>query len=990
MIRSALASIIILSIILPAYAQEETAPAGHYLWLPHKMVEGNDYDALIVLMKPPSSTTTALISTSDPSVLEVPDSVTIEPYTNHGILRVKALKSGEAKVFAGIQGELASTDIEVFSLLQNASNLKIILASNSTKADRLTGYVFAIDNNGTPAPVQSDATIHMSSSGSVEVPQRIVITEGSYYSKFTAIVKGMGKIFASSTGMDTDEASVKKEKEDVEVRVAIAPDVALENSQAFYYVWLEKDNSPYVPPFTVNLSVSSDNPKVAFFTRGALVPDFRDAATSLTMINGVARGFLFTGQRGNATITASVGGFGSSSISLDVGPDVTRTVTATFGNETQVKDLSTDSSATFTFAPTLPSGDPVMLTAAVDDSDPFTINTIFVGQRSSVSAPLPEGTKALKAWLFPTLTTISNGAYAIAAPYQVGDSTATNTAGIWNGTLATVKLDINIDTPIELGSGQQVQVSSNGLDHQSMHVFKEGITRNHAIEFNVGATNEGNYTLFVSGSGLKHSKAPLTVKQAFRESYQLKIQPLLVRSGEEQDIAIVSIADSSGSLLDTEQALSEQLDIRIFSTNAEVNETGQISITNSAIIRGTVSAKTILAVSAMGMGARSIEIEPAGAPSSVELDVPEIAHVKERIPFALHAVDAFGVPLNKITASGFTSSSEISREGDYFVAKTEGIGKIAVMAASGAMQKSIIVFANRINFSIEPEKQNVKVGESIKVRIAADVGGLDITIDSPLSFKKDDDDDNTTYILTPDREGEFEAVFTAFRDGYNTASDSVRFVVQKFVNLMINAVSTDGSSISIAANLIKGNTSKTITVPYTEEIRPQQVSIMLPKVHKVGDKDYVLTKVFTRNMEFPEGNITLILNDNTEINVLYEQMLRVSVENGDGSNFYPYGSAITIRAGEKDKIPFLVGEVFDHWEGGLAGYNTKEVMLAVTDDINARAVLRDDYTGMMMIVAGASGFIMYKLMIRRGISITWFMIKARDKILHLLHRSRKK
>jgi hypothetical protein len=165
---------------------------------------------------------------------------------------------------------------------------------------------------------------------------------------------------------------------------------------------------------------------------------------------------------------------------------------------------------------------------------------------------------------------------------------------------------------------------------------------------------------------------------------------------------------------------------------------------------------------------------------------------------------------------------------------------------------------------------------------------------------------------------------------------------------------------------------------------------MLPKVHKVGDKDYVLMKVFTRNMEFPEGNITLVLNDNTEINALYEQMLRVSVENGEGSNFYPYGSAITIRAAEKDKIPFLVGEVFDHWEGELAGYNTKEVMLTVTDDINARAVLRDDYTGMMMIVAGASGFIMYKLMIRRGISITWFMIKARDEILHLLHRSRKK
>jgi hypothetical protein len=327
-VASALFFILALSIFLPVYAQQDqqlenqqdatltSLDSTIYLWAPTKMIEGKEYDALVVMKQAAKQKSIALITTSDPSALEVPASAAIMPYANHAVFKVKALKQGNVKIFATVHGELTSTSIEVYSSNQEPDSLKIILPVNSTKADRMLGYVFVLDRNGAPAAVQEDVKVGLSTSGMIEVPKNVVIKQHEYYAKFIADVKGSSRIFAGAQGLKLADVQIEKQQQEVSVRVAVAPNIALENSQSFFYVWLEKDDRPYVPPYATDVFVSSSEPSVAFFTRGALAPHFRDASTSTLMQDGIAKGSLFTGSRGNVTITASVKGFGSAQTNL--------------------------------------------------------------------------------------------------------------------------------------------------------------------------------------------------------------------------------------------------------------------------------------------------------------------------------------------------------------------------------------------------------------------------------------------------------------------------------------------------------------------------------------------------------------------------------------------------------------------------------------------------------------------------------------------------
>ncbi|WP_166285615.1 hypothetical protein, partial [Candidatus Nitrosotalea sp. FS] len=164
------------------------------MWVPHKMIAGQDYEGMITLDRPSNQENIFFLSTSDKSTLYVQQSVNIPAFTNHGIFQITPLKDGNATVFAALHGDLVESQTTVYTSSTQPSSLKLILPTNTTKAQGMISYVFSQDEFGLPAPVSSDTEIFVSTSSMIVSPQTVTIPKGQYYTQLPLVTKGSGSI----------------------------------------------------------------------------------------------------------------------------------------------------------------------------------------------------------------------------------------------------------------------------------------------------------------------------------------------------------------------------------------------------------------------------------------------------------------------------------------------------------------------------------------------------------------------------------------------------------------------------------------------------------------------------------------------------------------------------------------------------------------------------------------------------------------------------
>lgn len=923
------------------------------LWAPSKMIKGQSYEGLVVLSDAATSGELVLITSSDKTVIAPPKSTTVLPGSNHGIFEIKALKEGNARIFASANGEVASTDVRVYSPASTPDKLGMFLPSNSTKTAKVPVYVFTLDRNGSPASVKDDVTVHLSSSSEmIRVPESVTVQSQTYYARFTAEVNGAGTITASAQNLKPDTINVKRQQENVDVVMGIAPNVALQNSQVYYYVWLEKDGKPFKPPHVIDVFLSSSDPKVARLAPRGTSQHYGDGTIHGMMIDGVARGTLFTGDRGSATISANVDGFGYAQADLVVGP-------VTFSN-IENPGVQSDLSS----------------------------NISQINSTSSRIDAVYHPNIAL-AWVFPAKT--SDKAYGVAALYwQNVTKTVNTTIDKTNGTKVQSVLSTQTLVPLPLDDRTISIASQAGLVHKTMYQMSqsnrlestEGKGRLSAIEFELAASNQGDYTISVSGPGLSTSQTKLLVVPEHTESYKIGIVPLPSRHQVRQDLAMVSILDQEGSLVDSGTVQNKDIEI-VTSKIQEVSRRTVSGQSETTIVAGEVSEQASIVASANNVGTSSADIIPAGVSTAIEFELPEIIHVGEPAPYVIHEVDIFGTPLAKINPTGMSTSGGIKndRNQQYFIARNQGQGKVAVLADVGADTKNFEAFSNIMNVEVVINKEKVRVGEKTQLAVISDVPNLEITIDSPVTFagtKEQNDDSKNIFLAYPDREGIFDVTVTAQKGGYAPITKSLSFEAVNLFDLAVKAVSTqDGMEIPAKHTLVISNqTINRISTPYSKELGPSAITVSFPPEQKTGDKSYSLKKILAGNEEFSEQEIEFFLNSNTEVTAYYDRMIKVDVAGAEGSGFYPYGETVTLSVPPKDKVSFLVREVFDHWDG--LPYETEPVSFTASEDISASIVYRDDYTFLMLVVAAIVTATLYTTAIRNKVNLRWEISKLVD------------
>jgi len=923
------------------------------LWAPSKMIKGETYEGLVILSDAATAGELVLITSSDKTIIESPKSITILPESNHGIFEIKTLKEGNARIFASVNGEVTSTDVKVYSSSSTPDKLGMFLPSNSTKTAKVPVYVFTLDRNGSPASAKHDVTIHLSSSSEmIKILESVTVKNQTYYARFTAEVNGGGKITASATNLKPDTIDVKRQQENVDVLMGIAPNIALENSQVYYYVWLEKDGKPFKPPHVVDVFLSSNDPKVARLAPRGTSQHYGDGTIHARMIDGIARGTLFTGDRGSATISANVDGFGYAQADLVVGP-------VTFSNESLSNEVQSGSSSDI----------------QVNSTTPSRIDAIY------------QPNIALS-WVFPAKT--SDKAYGVVALYWQNVTKFVNTSmDEIDGTAVKSVPATHTLVPLPLDDRTINIASQAGLVHKTMYQMSqsnilestEGKGRLSAIEFELAASNQGDYTISVSGPGLDTSQTKLQVVPEHTESYKIGIVPLPSRPEVRQDLAIVSILDKDGNLVNSGTAQNK--DIEIVTSKIQEISIGSVSGQSVSIVRGEVSEQASIVASANNIGTTSADIIPAGVSTAIEFELPEIIHVGEPAPYVIHEVDIFGTPLAKIKPIGMSTSGGIEndRNQQYLVVRNQGQGKVAVLADVGADTKNFEAFSNTMNVEVVIKKERVRVGEKTQLAVISNISNLEITIDSSITFtetKEQNDSKNVYFWAYPDREGTFDVTVTAQKDGYAPVIKSLSLEAVNLFDLTVKAVSTqDGKEISAKHTLVISNqTVSKIGTPYNKELDPSEITISFHPEQKTGDKSYSLKKIRIGNEEFFDGQVEFFLNNNTEVTAYYDRMIKVDVTGAEGSGFYPYGETVTLSVPPKDKISFFVREVFDHWDG--LPYDTEPVSFTASEDISARVAYRDDYTFLMMIVAAIVTAALYTTTIRNKVNLRWEASKLVD------------
>lgn len=907
------------------FAQSESDP---YMWAPKNMVTGEFYEGVIVLADAPSSGQIIVLSSSNPAVIEIPQSTTVLPYSNHGIFSIKPLHPGEAQIFAVVDGKIITTQVIVYSSSRQAEDLKIILPTNLTKTDTMIGYVISVDARGSPAPVLVDTPVWLSSTPLIDFESsNLELKTGKHYAKFIAKIKGSGKIYAGSERLGIAEHEVTKIQDLVSVKVAVAPNIIMENSQAYFFVWLEKDGKPFKPPYMINAFVSSSNLNSIRFNENPAIKHQFDSIMRVSLVDGVGVGRLISQNSGNSVITASVEGFGSAQANAIVGP------------------------------------------VLLDENFAF-VEPDHDDKLGQIEFRTPN---MAFAWFYPQVT--DSKAFGVIAFYHMNFTKNTTTIVTANDTQIFISNTIKRVVPVPI-DGRTVSISSvEGLKHPSVLVTSKsnevlltrGIGSTHAAKFEVTGTSQGNYTISISGAGMETFHSTLIIAPPYSDSYSLKMTSIPFTSGMKSDLAMISVVDDSGALINSQKMFAEPLRVIVSLDNKRTELS--ISSLNSAVYSDVVDKKTNVIVSANGFTPIKERIEPSDIASSIVLDVPKEIHVLESFPYAIHETDNHGTPIRKLNSTNIASTPEVLSDGKYLHINSVGTKNLAAISNVGADSKQIDSFANVFGFSIITNGVTNRIEKEFELRLDSDVEGFEVLLDSPIPYKKINTD---TYLITPDKEGHHNLTFTAIKSGYIPATKSFSIFVEKFVNLTLSAIASDGAELNMGLPIKIGNTTKIVVTPYQAEVRPQFFEMGFPEDFVTVNKGYKLDHVVIGEQKIGNGKITnLFLDENADIRANYQRMVKIEVENAEGSGFYPYGHTVVLYAPPRDKVSFLVRDVFDHWDG--LDYTSDRVTLVATQDVTARAVLREDYTFLMLIITGIALLFFYNNFIKRkGVSLAFY------------------
>lgn len=909
--------------------------ASASLWVPPLMLEGHDYEGVVVTAEARAQGARILLTSGDPASLEVDREATVHPGDNHAIFGMRALSAGAdpVGVYASISGPLVGAESRIYSQNSVPSRLEVIMASNSTVSDEVAAYVFALDANGAPARVASETRVRLEPGGSLEAPREVVIPEGGFYARFAVRVHGDGLLRAHATGLEPDDYAITKARRDVGLRMGVAPTHSGENSHAEYAVWLEEGGRPHSHHGVLVGQVHTDNTRVAGFLP---VSAENSESAGLRMRDGVASGRVYTREAGEATITASIPDVGTATARLLVGAAYSANVAE------QGED------------------------AAADSGDLEPVPAECAGE------PRDAEVDGIRAWVHPSLTpgparltvaqyhdTAARGACAEAIKTVEGteDDDSTDDACPERDGMRECHA---VRHPMEAdGRRVSLSVSPAGVDYDATVELAQGSMRSFSASFGVRARDMGNYTLAATATNVGTALANFSAALPSPPGHSLRVVPLRVApGGAMQDVALVSIAGPGGELVGAQKAFGRPVEVTV--AGAGLPERTLRVSGDSAAVRAGLAAGTRVTATAAGLERGTAEISIPGVVAGVDLALPRSVHLHEEFPFAMHLVDSLGTPLSLAGETALAASGlDVDWAARRMSAQRPGNITMSVLAEQGAHEASIGVFANALGLDVRASAATARTGAPFRIDVVASAPGIGVDVSSPIPWERVEG--STSIDVTAAVPGTFPVTITASKRGYEPSHETLSVTVEEYAILDVSAAGTDGRAlgmrnVTLVTRAHDGAApEREISLPWRREYRDlSSAEVVFPQAH---GSSYALSSVTVNGEGHAGGPIALSTSADTVVRAVYDRSVTVGVEGGpvSGAGAHAYGSRVTLVAGTVEVVPLLVYGVFEGWDGlpGGATVEGNTASFAADGDVSVTALYRQDYTGALAVALAA-------------------------------------
>ena len=301
--------------------------------------------------------------------------------------------------------------------------------------------------------------------------------------------------------------------------------------------------------------------------------------------------------------------------------------------------------------------------------------------------------------------------------------------------------------------------------------------------------------------GLEPSSSRVNVTEPHGSRFQLSISALPVLGDTWQDLAMISVVDGDGAMVDAAEILGRDAEISVVAPGGISQDPIRPAHSGSAILDGMLDRPAQITAILGGVGSASSDIIPAGVATSLELLLPESVHIGEEFPFAVHETDKLGIPIRKADSVRISTPLELSA-GAHMVLRESGTGNVSAISDAGADGAQISGFANVMRAELDVDQSRLRIGETARIEVINDIDAQ-YSIDTRQPFERVSD---SVFVITADSEGESTVSILATRPGYEPVMLSAELQILHIYLVDIDVTDSGGMRIHPRFTVISGRT----------------------------------------------------------------------------------------------------------------------------------------------------------------------------------------
>ena len=882
------------------------APQDSTLQIPKVMFAGNSYIGIIHTTS--DQKTIIPIASSNDGIITTDQSIFLAGRGNSQF-GIVANAAGQADININFDGRIITKHVTVHENREDKKKLKLIFPANQTSTAKIQGLVYLLQN-GLPVISDRDVAVQLfADANKIDAPKHVTIKKGGTAAMFDAYVYQDVQIRATADGIASDDFEIGVQKRDIAIRLEAAPVIMHHASSGYLSVSLYEDGMPFVGSQSLPLTIHTSNPQAISMNMGRTDKEAFDGFIT----DGTAIFRTYSQLKGVSTITVSVEGIGSESVSLFSGAvDKGTHNIAHNGTETAIPQIQ-------------------IRQDDVTRTENIIPNTLF-------------------SEIIPSVTTgdahLVTGMYYIEKDTRI-DVTSENEIGISDSAVETF-YPVLIDD-------RNIKITSDGADHATDVLFGTTDTKTHVNKFEVSGKDSREYAVAVSAPGIESTgNTVFTVTEPSSSSYGIRIKPLPVMQDYLQDIALITLHDGNGVMIDPRMGFDIQKEILV---NVDGTRQGTYTFEHSPMIiirdhASNVSHEVTVYESGKRHDTRTVTtLNSDAAGLKGHLFVPDTIYAFESFPAYGYLTDSEGtptMPVDVLSLNGCKQTKDEEEEEKGQMITCTSTGSIGIHHRYGLPFEEIepeFRYLNRTTFEI-PSAMSVE--GTYRIEIDGNYDDVTVNTDIPYEIQEEDRGRNSVIFLPKQAAKAEEITITLEKAGYHPKTvSSVTSVTDSFF-VSVDAYNHEGYPIRAKYEL-STHEGSTFTAPHTHVLDKFQTGIFFED--SFFDKDgnrYDLVRISLNGTKVTHDAQTITITPKTNaiygINATYIQIVTLHVQDKYGNGYtkeYPVGTVVQPRPQPNHPIAlFFIQDVFD-------GYGSDTADITMDEDIKIQARYREDHTWLL-------------------------------------------